>query len=48
MMQKPYKFRDSQIDAAKRAALVGKLATQQLQLGPNRAETREIAGKGEK
>ncbi|MDH3629314.1 MAG: hypothetical protein OES25_16885 [Acidobacteriota bacterium] len=33
------------IDAAKRAALIGKLATQQLQLGPNRAETREIANK---
>ena len=28
---------------SKRAALIGKLATQQLQLGPNSAETREIA-----
>ena len=36
------------IDAAKRAALIGKLATQQLQLGPTRTETRDIAGKGEK
>jgi len=30
---------------ADRAALVGKLATQQLQLGPNSAETRDLANK---